>query len=236
MLSWDRRDSLLGMMRDALFPRGCAGCDRPDEVLCGDCRSLFANWRNRELVSGQETQGAVHTWSASTYQGVVRHAILAWKDHDDTELDTIFGEVMASLLEHSAIHRSCRRQTAVLVVLVPSSPASMRRRGRRHIDPLSKAVANALCDYGFDAKPYRVLASIASGGRSVQQASSAQRAQRIGGRIALGSDAVMQGQQVVLVDDIITTGSTLRQCAQTCRQAGAEVIGAMTLTEAKRVV
>lgn len=116
MLSWDRRDSLLGMMRDALFPRGCAGCDRPDEVLCGDCRSLFANWRNRELVSGQETQGAVHTWSASTYQGVVRHAILAWKDHDDTELDTIFGEVMASLLEHSAIHRSCRRQTAVLVV------------------------------------------------------------------------------------------------------------------------
>ena len=135
MLSWDRRDSLLGMMRDALFPRGCAGCDRPDEVLCGDCRSLFANWRNRELVSGQETQGAVHTWSASTYQGVVRHAILAWKDHDDTELDTIFGEVMASLLEHSAIHRSCRRQTAVLVVPVPSSPASMRRRGRRHIDP-----------------------------------------------------------------------------------------------------
>lgn len=232
MLSWDRRDSLLGMMRDALFPRGCAGCDRPDEVLCGDCRSLFTNWRSRELVA----HGTAHTWSASTYQGVVRHAILAWKDHDDTELDTIFGEVMASLLEHSAIHRSCHRQTAVLVVPVPSSPASMRRRGRRHIDPLSKAVANALCDYGFDAKPYRVLASIASGGRSVQQASSAQRAQRIGGRIALVSDAVMQGQQVVLVDDIITTGSTLRQCAQTCRQAGAEVIGAMTLTEAKRVV
>lgn len=232
MLSWDRRDSLLGMMRDALFPRGCAGCDRPDEVLCDDCRSLFANWRSRELVA----HGTAQTWSASTYQGVVRHAILAWKDHDDTELDTIFGEVMASLLEHSAIHRSCSRQTAVLVVPVPSSPASMRRRGRRHIDPLSKAVASALCDHGFDAKPYRALASIASGGRSVQQASSAQRAQRIGGRIALVSDAVMQGQQVVLVDDIITTGSTLRQCAQTCRQAGAEVIGAMTLTEAKSVV
>ena len=232
MLSWDRRDSLLGMMRDALFPRGCAGCDRPDEVLCGDCRSLFTNWRSRELVA----HGTAQTWSASTYQGAVRHAILAWKDHDDTELDTIFGEVMASLLEHSAIHRSCSRQTAVLVVPVPSSPASMRRRGRRHIDPLSKAVASALCDHGFDAKPYRALASIASGGRSVQQASSAQRAQRIGGRIALVSDAVMQGQQVVLVDDIITTGSTLRQCAQTCRQAGAEVIGAMTLTEAKRVV
>lgn len=236
MLSWDRRDSLLGMMRDALFPRGCAGCDRPDEVLCGDCRSLFANWRNRELVSGQETQGAVHTWSASTYQGVVRHAILAWKDHDDTELDTVFGEVMTSLLEHSAISVSCRQQTAVLVVPVPSSRTSIRRRGRRHIDPLAKAVANALCGHGLDAKPYRALTSIASGGRSVQQASSAQRAQRIGGRIALGSDALMQGQQVVLVDDIITTGSTLRQCAQTCRQAGAEVIGAMTLTEAKRVV
>jgi ComF family protein len=219
-------------MRDALFPRGCAGCDRPDEVLCGDCRSLFTNWRSRELVS----HGTAQTWSASTYQGVVRHAILAWKDHDDTELDTVFGEVMTSLLEHSAISVSCRQQTAVLVVPVPSSRTSIRRRGRRHIDPLAKAVANALCGHGLDAKPYRALTSIASGGRSVQQASSAQRAQRIGGRIALGSDALMQGQQVVLVDDIITTGSTLRQCAQTCRQAGAEVIGAMTLTEAKRVV
>lgn len=232
MLSWDRRDSLLGMMRDALFPRGCAGCDRPDEVLCGDCRSLFTNWRSRELVA----HGTAQTWSASTYRGVVRHAILAWKDHDDTELDTVFGEVMTSLLEHSAISVSCRQQTAVLVVPVPSSRTSIRRRGRRHIDPLAKAVANALCGHGLDAKPYRALTSIASGGRSVQQASSAQRAQRIGGRIALGSDAVMQGQQVVLVDDIITTGSTLRQCAQTCRQAGAEIIGAMTLTEAKRVV
>ena len=206
-------------MRDALFPRGCAGCDRPDEVLCGDCRSLFTNWRSRELVA----HGTAQTWSAST-------------DHDDTELDTVFGEVMTSLLEHSAISVSCRQQTAVLVVPVPSSRTSIRRRGRRHIDPLAKAVANALCDHGLDAKPYRALTSIASGGRSVQQASSAQRAQRIGGRIALGSDAVMQGQQVVLVDDIITTGSTLRQCAQTCRQAGTEVIGAMTLTEAKRVV
>lgn len=219
-------------MRDALFPRGCAGCDRPDEVLCGDCRSLFSHWRSRELVSGHNVRNTVQAWSASTYQGAVRHAILAWKDHDDIELDRVFGTVITDLMTHTEIPSVCHREATVLIVPAPSSQSSMRRRGRRHIEPLSKAVANALCDCGIDAQSCRALMSTASGGRSVQQTSSAQRVQRIGGRVEVNKGVTIHGRQVILVDDIITTGATLRQCAQTCSQSGAEVIGALTLSEA----
>ena len=55
-----------------LFPRGCAGCDAPDEVLCAACWALFAQCRERDADSG----GGARIWSASIYQGAVRRAIL----------------------------------------------------------------------------------------------------------------------------------------------------------------
>ena len=102
-----------------LFPRGCAGCDAPDEVLCAACWALFAQCRERDADSG----GGARIWSASIYQGAVRRAILDWKDHDDTELDGPFGRIMVSLLNKTPIPSSCLGHR-VLVVPVPSSRAS----------------------------------------------------------------------------------------------------------------
>ena len=160
-----------------LFPRGCAGCDAPDEVLCAACWALFAQCRERDADSG----GGARIWSASIYQGAVRRAILDWKDHDDTELDGPFGRIMVSLLNKTPIPSSCLGHR-VLVVPVPSSRASMRRRGRAHTAPLAKSVAGALRGYGVDARPCNALSS-STKARSVQQVSSAQRARRITGHV-----------------------------------------------------
>ena len=228
-----------GITRDVLLPRGCAGCDRPDAVLCPQCRELFAQCRPRAL------QGSVsgHAYAAAIYQGAARRAILSWKDHDDTELDGPFSEIMTGLLARTPLcdlarpapQRSTPRQSTpqrVLVVPAPSSRASMRGRGRRHMMPLASAVSHELQVLGLDAQAVPALASHTVGGRSVQQASSAQRARRIGGHITVTRDATVEDRMVILVDDIITTGATLRQCAQTLQQAGAQVLGALALAEA----
>ena len=31
----------MGAIRDVVLPRGCAGCDAPDAVVCGECRELL---------------------------------------------------------------------------------------------------------------------------------------------------------------------------------------------------
>ncbi|WP_319624259.1 ComF family protein [Bifidobacterium cebidarum] len=173
----------------------------------------------------------VSVWSAASYQSVARHAILAWKDHDDVELDAVFGSIMNALACRSPLAPVCAGKT-VMVVPAPSSSSSMRRRGRRHVLPLAKAVAAGLRERGVDAVAAPILVSTAVGGRSVQQISFTQRAQRIGGHIAVAGGMTFQGDAVVLVDDIITTGSTLRQCVRACRQSGARVLGALTLADA----
>ena len=209
-----------------LFPRGCAGCDAPDEVLCAACWALFAQCRERDADSG----GGARIWSASIYQGAARRAILDWKDHDDTELDGPFGRIMVSLLNKTPIPSSCLGHR-VLVVPVPSSRASMRRRGRAHTAALAKSVAGALRGYGVDARPCDALSS-STKARSVQQVSSAQRARRITGHVTVKRDLIGHGDVVLLIDDIVTTGATVRQCVQTFQQAGTKVVGVLVLADA----
>ena len=182
-----------------LFPRGCAGCDAPDEVLCAACWALFAQCRERDADSG----GGARIWSASIYQGAVRRAILDWKDHDDTELDGPFGRIMVSLLNKTPIPSSC----------------------------LAKSVAGALRGYGVDARPCNALSS-STKARSVQQVSSAQRARRITGHVRVKRDLIGNGDAVLLVDDIVTTGATVRQCVQAFQQAGTKVVGVLVLADA----
>ena len=231
--------ALCRSVRDVLLPRGCAGCDMPDAVLCDDCRALFDRCHGREL------QGSLSgmAYAAAIYQGVVRRCILDWKDHDDVELDGSFARILIATLARSGLMSVLSSLSAmpdcgpdlrrpVLVVPAPSSPASMRRRGRRHLMPLVRALSEALCESGIPSRPSLALVSTAGGGRSVQQISAAQRAQRIGGHIAVAPGASLRGAPVLLVDDIITTGSTLRQCTDVLRHAGALPVGALALAQA----
>ena len=243
---WWGSDGALGTLcrsvRDVVLPRGCAGCDAPDAVLCDDCRALF------DRCYGRELQGSLSgmAYAAAIYQGVVRRCILDWKDHDDAELDGPFARILVAMLGRSGLMAAMTSMAEmaampvcgpdprrpVLVVPAPSSPASMRRRGRRHLMPLVRALSEALCEAGIPSRTSLALVSTAGGGRSVQQISAAQRAQRIGGHIAVAPGASLEGVPVLLVDDIITTGSTLRQCTDVLRHAGALPVGALALAQA----
>jgi len=56
-----------------------------------------------------------------------------------------------------------------------------------------------------------------------------EREKNIKGVFKVSRDEAVDGQNIILVDDVYTTGSTLNECAKTLRKAGAKEIAALTL-------
>ena len=218
-------------IRDLLLPRGCAGCDRPDYALCPHCASEFhqyATWR--------ESASGLTCHACASYRGFARHAVLSWKDHDDLELDAAFAQFMAELVPACGVVTRLRSggppadsTGPVLVVPAPSSFTSMSRRGRNHTLPLARAVAEALSACGIEACAVEALRMRGVRSKAVQTSSGAARSSRLAGHISVVHARSLAGARVILVDDIITSGATIRQCAQAIEQASGTVVSACAL-------
>ncbi len=118
---------------------------------------------------------------------------------------------------------------AILVVPAPSSAASLRRRGRVHLQPILLPLVQALQRQGLDARaePALIMDSVRT--KSVQAGGRRNRSRRLADRITVADSSRLVGHPVLVVDDIITTGSTIRQCARALEAAGALPLAALAL-------
>jgi predicted amidophosphoribosyltransferase len=104
-----------------------------------------------------------------------------------------------------------------VVVPVPADPGRRRRRGEDHAGLLAAGVASAL---GLPA------AALLSRPRSTPAQHLLGRAAR--GRQPLPALAAPSPRRVLLVDDVHTTGATLRGAAEVLRGGGAERVAVLT--------
>ncbi len=213
----------LGAIRDVVLPRGCAGCDAPDAVVCGECRELL----DRTVVFDMPGTSIGRGYACAWYGGAVRRVILGWKDHHDEECDGPLSEAMA-VLAVRCLQATVGGMRTVLVVPAPSSSASVHRRGRRHTTVLAAAVARACRDMGIDARVVPLLTMDHVRGRSVQMGGG-QRSRRVSGRIAVRRPELCRHAHVIVVDDIVTTGATMRQCVDALRSSGAQVVTCLSV-------
>lgn len=231
----DAAAQVAGALREMdlmLFPRGCAGCGAPDDVLCPSCMPLFDCPVRREFPPALISSG--YCYSCCSYAGAVRRAILQWKDHDDVQV----GRLFARFLSHRAcevVPPICTPGSRIAVVPLPSTRASIARRGRFHTVEISRPVSRAL-EHSLAGQEIAVrhvcAVNFHVGARKSVKGTVAQRQHRSRTQMYVRSRAypiLRAYPSVILVDDICTTGSTLLGCSRVLRAAGFHVLCAMTL-------
>lgn len=217
---------VVGALVGVVLPRGCAGCGVPDVVLCGECASGFLMPQRRAMrgvVTG-ECDGC------GVYRSRVRRAVLRWKDHGDEECTSAFARLLCRLMVDRGMVARC--MGGVLIVPLPSSPRSVRMRGRWHMLPLARRLAMVLRGLGVDARVATPLRMSGVMGKAVQTVGAGRREDRAREALHRASCAVIEGRRVIVLDDIVTTGATMRRAVHLLREGRAEVVAALALAHA----
>lgn len=215
--------SVFSGLLDLLFPPRCAFCNhilRGDESgMCKKCAGSISRTQNGGLRTGEYFSVCV---SPLVYEKTVRDAILRFKFHDATAYAALFGALMADTVRETLPGRYD------LITWVPLS--AKRLRGRGYDQAMLLAMAAAL---RLDDAPVELLRKHTDVPAQSGVGSPEKRRANISGVYAVTDPELVSGKRILLIDDIITTGATLAECARTLREAGAADVVCCTLAQTR---
>ena len=191
----------------------CLVCGAPAVACCPACRERIIS---KEPHQVRRWGLSVPTWAANPYRPELARLIPAFKDDGAWSLVRLLSCRLATAVV------ACRPPTGTVLVPVPSQPAAVRRRGIDHTWMLARRVARAL---GIEAA--RLLRRLNGG--------DAQRLQGRAGRERLSESRFLGTtcrSPVIVIDDVVTTGTSSTVSCEAMRRCGATVIAAAVIGDA----
>ena len=211
--------ALAAALTDLVLDHGCAGCGVGDRLLCWSCERALAGAAYAAPPT-PKPPGLPTPWAVGAYSGVLREILLAHKEHGRLGLAGPLGDALAR-----AVTGARPGVDEVVLVPVPSRRSAVRSRGHDAIARTARAAARAL---RRDGRVVQVLPLLRIGRRLTDQAglTSHDRRANVAGALCVPSTLhpLVLGRSVVVVDDVVTTGSTLAEAVRAVRFAGARSV------------
>ncbi len=218
-------------LTDLVLPAPCAGCG--DASAASACAQCLADLGPPRAVSRQSVHptGLPRAFCLSEWSGPARELVLAHKERSRTGLARPLGRALAP----AVVLAAGGPDRAVLLVPVPSRPGARRARGHDPVARTATAAAAALRTAGVRAQAVSLLRHARAVGDQAGLTAT-QRARNLAGALAArpGAAAVAPGFDLVLIDDVLTTGATLTEAARALRVAGRPVSGAAVVAAVLR--
>ena len=223
---------------DLLFPKRCVFCGKIDSYLCPLClkKIRFCQFQVCPVCQKASITGAVHPrcrtkysldglTSISQFEGPVKAAIKKIKYKWVADLaEDLVGIVLENLWKEKWLP-----DDKFTIISVPLSPRREKWRGFNQSALLGKILAQKL-ELEFNGQ---ILKKIKDTKPQVEL-SADERKKNLNEAFKVVDKSQVFGKSFLLVDDMVTTGSTLRNCASTLKRAGAKKVWALTLARSAR--
>lgn len=206
--------TVIDELLDLLLPTRCALCNALGSAICSKCVSNF-QFEQTDVVR-EALVGVV----AARYGDNEKKLLHAFKENGQTSLAAFLAEPLTAILREWSTSLDLP-----ILVPVPSSRENYQKRGFTPTKVLGKRVCNQsgrACDLIDSLRFQRNVfdqAHLDSEARSANLAGS------------MFSDARVAGRQVIIFDDVVTTGSTILEAARAVSVAGGIVVGFLGFAE-----
>ena len=218
--------------RDLLLGTHCVGCARPGRLLCDDCEAVLPTCPEVAWPS-PTPPGMVPTYAAAAYDGTVRAMVLGHKERRQLALRRPLAALLARAVAAAGV------EGPLVLAPVPSRRASVRARGHDPTHSMTGGAAASLRAGGIDAIVWPLLRLLPG---VVDQAGldAGQRAANLSGSMACSGPALRRlarmrpRARIVLCDDVLTTGATLREAQRALESVGLTVPAAAVVAATRR--
>lgn len=214
---------ILSAGRDLLLGEVCAGgCGRPASPLCSSCARVLTP-TPRRVVPLTVVPGFPPTWAGACYEGAVRAAVLAHKEHARRALGVPLGALLASAVQ-AVTHDVGVAVPGCVLVPVPSLRSTVRARGHDSVLGMAREASRLLDGTPPVRRALRHTRRVRdqSGLDVTERRANLEAALAVRGQIGAGVT-------VVVVDDLCSSGATLASAAGALEQtsAPAQVVAAV---------
>ncbi len=228
--------SLLRVCADVVYPRVCHSCraELPPgaHAACRECLEAIVpveEWDEayRAALRFLREEGAVQDFVAAWYferEGTLRALMHALKYGGFTQVGEEFGRALGERILDAGLGG------ADIVVPLPLHASRSRERGFNQCEYIARGVSSVTGRPSHAGMLRRTRFT-----QSQTALGSAERRENVRDAFALRVRArpLIEGRTVLLVDDVVTTGSTMRSCAAVLRAGGARSVIACAVAIAR---
>lgn len=221
---------MLAAAGELLLGSACHGCSEPSWGVCRRCRTAVISHGCQPTHPDPCPAGFPFTVTTAPYDAIMRQLIRAHKEHGALTLTPFLAGQLAAAIR-ALLQLTPPYREGIVLVPVPSAAPAVRERGydatlamaSRAARILRPAIAVRTRRLLRQARPVRDQAGLGAD----------ERAANLRGAFRVVGASV--GLAVVLVDDVVTTGSSLTEAARALRCGGYRVLGAATVAATQRI-
>lgn len=225
---------------DFLFPPRCVCCQKPGALLCPSCHQTLLNQTPPTvcpICSRPAIDGFTHPKCQNKLRTPIDRAVCSFPysgpasaliTHLKYKKARVLVSTITTLLIHDLNERGISLGEESLIIPVPLHPFRKIERGFNQAELIAKPLAEA---FHLTYSPQ----SLARIKNTLPQVSlkKDKRLENIRGAFAVRPEAepLLKDKDVILVDDVFTTGATLRECGRTLKKAGVRWVYAITFAK-----
>ena len=204
-----------------IYPDVCAFCNKiQKESLCKKCEEKIKKYK-KDIVIRSKNNYFEELISIFKYEGLIREKIIQYKFQDKSYIYNTFAKI---ILKNEKVCGLFKKYD--IIIPVPIHRKRKLQRGYNQTQLIAKEIAKnidiKLCDDVLVKSKNTIAQS---------KLNKNKRKQNIKNAFKVLNLEKIQGKNILLFDDIFTTGSTVNECSKILKKAGAKTVGVLTIAK-----